>query len=102
MMDLAEGHMAALNFIKARSNWSVINLGTGKASSVFELVSTFERVSGQRVKKAVTKRRAGDLPIYYAGTNRALSLLEWRAMRSLEDMCQSTWDWQKWRLNNLH
>jgi UDP-glucose 4-epimerase len=102
VMDLAEGHMAALTFIKAKPIWCVINLGTGRASSVLELVFTFERVSGQVVKRVVTKRRAGDLPIYYAGVDSALSLLEWRALRSLEDMCQSTWDWQKWRLNNLY
>jgi UDP-glucose 4-epimerase len=102
VMDLAEGHMAALAFIKNRPTWSVINLGTGRAISVLELVSTFERVSSQRVKRVVAKRRAGDLPVYFAGVDRAHSLLEWRALRSLEDMCQSAWVWQNWRLNNLY
>jgi UDP-glucose 4-epimerase len=95
VMDLAEGHMTSLNFLKAHAGLEVINLGTGRPNSVFDLVSSFEKASGREIKKVVIKRRPGDLPIYYAEVNKASVILDWNARRTLDQMCKSSWFWQK-------
>jgi UDP-glucose 4-epimerase len=79
----------------------VINLGTGNSNSVLDLVDTFERVSRQPIKKNIIQRRHGDLPVYYASVNKAESLLNWRAYRSLENMCQSAWFFNQAKINAL-
>lgn len=91
VMDLAEGHMASLNFLKDRTGMEIINLGTGKLVSVLELVSVFEKVNRQVLKKIFTQKRHGDLPAYYASTDKARNLLSWKTSRSLETMCRSAW-----------
>jgi len=94
VMDLAEGHMAALRFLKLKAGMEVINLGTGKPSSVLDLVFFFEKVSGKKIKKIIVKRRSGDLPVYYADVEKAKNTLGWVAKRSLEEMCESAWIFQ--------
>lgn len=94
IMDLAEGHMASLDFLKDHAGLEIINLGTGTPSSVFDLVSSFEKASNKNLEKMVVKRRPGDLPIYYAKASKAADLLGWKAMRNLDQMCQSVWHWQ--------
>ncbi len=94
VMDLAEGHMAAIDYLKANTGLEVINLGTGKPNSVLDLVSSFENASKSSIKKIINKRRPGDLPIYYANPNKAAKILDWRAQRNLNEMCLSTWVWQ--------
>ena len=94
VMDLAEGHMASLDFLEEHAGFEVINLGTGKPSSVFDLVTFFEKAIGKKVKKIIVKRRIGDLPIYYARVDKASYLLGWKASRNLDQMCQSVWQWQ--------
>ena len=89
VMDLAEGHMASLDFLKDHASMELINLGTGKPSSVLDLVNAFEKASGKRINKRITQRRPGDLPIYYAKVSKAKSLLNWEANKTLEDMCRS-------------
>lgn len=95
VMDLAEGHMASLDFLKLHSGMEIINLGTGKSSSVFDLISSFEKASGQKIKKIVVERRPGDLPIYYAKVEKAFNLLNWSGRRTLDEMCKSAWNWQR-------
>jgi len=95
VMDLADGHMAALNYLKKYSGWHAINLGTGVPLSVLDLVGAFERVANHELKKVFVARRSGDLPIYYANPDRAKTLLNWVASRTLNEIVQSTWLWQK-------
>ena len=94
VMDLAEGHAAALNFLSHTFGWHAINLGTGKGYSVLEMVQTFEKASGREVPYKVGARRAGDAAQYYANPQKAADLLGWGATRSLDDMCESTWRFQ--------
>ena len=94
VMDLAEGHAAALNFLSHTFGWHAINLGTGKGYSVLEMVQTFEKASGREVPYKVVARRAGDAEQCYANPQKAADLLGWGATRSLDDMCESTWRFQ--------
>ena len=100
--DLAQGHVAALNYLQQQVSLSQtssvgflpINLGTGKGTSVLELVTAFSEVSGQDIPYQFTARRAGDIASCYASANKAKELLGWEAMLSITDMCQDTWRWQ--------
>lgn len=94
VMDLAEGHMASINFLRDQAGLEIINLGVGKPISVFDLVSSFEKASSKRIKKIIVKRRPGDLPRYFAKPNKAADILGWKATRNLDQMCQSVWQWQ--------
>jgi UDP-glucose 4-epimerase len=93
--DLAAGHVAALNRIGASDmplrTW---NLGTGRGTSVLEVVKAFERASGRPIPYDVVGRRAGDLPASWADPTRANAELGWRAERTIDDMCVDTWRWQ--------
>lgn len=95
VMDLAEGHLAALNFLQHQAGWHAINLGTGQGYSVLEMVSAFERASGRPVAYEIKPRRAGDVASCYANPAKAAALLGWKATRGLEEMCDSTWRWQQ-------
>lgn len=95
VMDLAEGHLAALNVLKPGFN--AINLGTGKPLSVLEMVRSFEEVTGVAIPCQIVSRRAGDLPEFWADADKAGKLMNWRAQRGLNDMIEDTWRWQ---LNN--
>ncbi|MDO4559967.1 MAG: UDP-glucose 4-epimerase GalE [bacterium] len=89
VMDLAEGHVAALK--KMNQGVSVYNLGTGKGTSVLELVTAFERANGQKIPYRITPRRAGDIAVCYAETEKAERELDWKAKRTVEDMCRDAW-----------
>ena len=92
VVDLAKGHVAALH--KISSGFDAINLGTGRGTSVFQLLNTFEKVCGKTIPYEIEERRAGDLAEYYADISKAQKLLGWHAERTLEDMCADTWRWQ--------
>ena len=92
VMDLAEGHLAALDFLGHRTGWHAINLGTGQGHSVLEMVKTFAAASGKPIPYMIAPRRPGDIATCYAKAGKAEKLLGWRAKRSLEDMCVSTWN----------
>jgi UDP-glucose 4-epimerase len=94
VMDLAEGHKAALGFLEQESGWHAINLGTGTGYSVLEMVKAFEAASKQAVPYHVAARRAGDIASCYAKADKAKQQLAWQATRTLEDMCASTWAFQ--------
>ena len=96
VVDLAAGHVAALDHLAANPEIAVRawNLGTGQGTSVLEMVHAFERASGVPIAYEVVDRRAGDLPASYAKTERAETELGWRAERSIDDMCADTWRWQ--------
>jgi UDP-glucose 4-epimerase len=94
VVDLAKGHVAALNHLFAEPTLLEVNLGTGKGSSVLDLVHAFERASGKTIPYEIVARRAGDVPSYYASTQLAEQVLGWQAGLTLDDMCASTWKWQ--------
>jgi UDP-glucose 4-epimerase len=94
VMDLAEGHLAALDFLQQHPGWHAINLGAGEGHSVLEVLRAFERASGKSLPWEAAPRRTGDLPAYYANAAKAAKLLGWHAHRDLDDMCATTWRWQ--------
>ena len=95
VMDLAEGHLAALQYLdKQTDNVEIFNLGTGIGYSVLEVISTFEEVNDLTINYMITKRRAGDVAVCYADTAKAKELLGWTAKRSLADMCRDAYNWQ--------
>ena len=95
MVDLARGHAAALDYSRSHPGWEAINLGTGRGSSVLEIVETFQRVNGVAVPHRIGPRRPGDLPTCYAATDKAARLLHWHAEKDLADMCRDSWRWQQ-------
>ncbi len=90
--DLAEGHIAALQHLDGM-RCEAINLGTGRGTSVLELVQTFERVNGVRVPRTLRDRRDGDVAVSYADAGKALTRLGWHTQRTVEDMCRDAWRW---------
>lgn len=92
--DLAEGHVAALRYLRAHPGLLTVNLGTGRPVSVLEMVRAFEAASGRRVPYRIQARRAGDVAACWADPARAEQLLGWRARRDLQAMCQDAWRWQ--------
>jgi UDP-glucose 4-epimerase len=95
VVDLAIGHVRALQFSAAHSGFVALNLGTGRGTSVLELVGCFEKATGRRVPFRIRSRRAGDLAAYWAGVDRAHGILGWRATRTVHDMCKDGWRWQQ-------
>lgn len=94
VMDLAEGHLAALGFLQGHAGWHAFNLGTGRGYSVLEMMRAFEEASGKPVPYDVKPRRAGDVAACYANAAKAQQLLGWEAKRGLQEMCDSMWLWQ--------
>ena len=94
VMDLAEGHLAALKYAREHRGVEVFNLGTGVGYSVLEMVHTFEEVNGVRVPYRIAPRRPGDIATCYADPTKAHELLHWQTHRSLSDMCRDAWRWQ--------
>jgi UDP-glucose 4-epimerase len=95
VMDLADGHVAALNRLMAEPGSFTVNLGTGRGNSVLEVVAAYERASGRKVPYAVVPRRPGDVAASYADPAQAERLLGWLATRTLDDMCADSWRWQQ-------
>jgi UDP-glucose 4-epimerase len=94
VMDLAEGHLAALQYLHKHAGWQSLNLGTGQGFSVLQMIRAFEVASGQVVPFEVGPRRAGDVAACYANADKARELLGWSATRDLAAMCKSTWNYQ--------
>jgi UDP-glucose 4-epimerase len=97
VMDLAEGHLAALDFIVSHAGWVAINLGTGQGVSVLEMVNEYERASGKSIPYSIEKRRSGDIASCFSKADKAKDLLQWQAKRNIKDMCSSGWLWQQHR-----
>lgn len=94
VVDLADGHVAALDYLAANEELLTVNLGTGRGVSVLEMIQTFEAVNGCKVPYRIVDRRPGDIAECWADTSLANQLLGWRAKRGLDDMCRDTWRWQ--------
>ncbi|MCL7939441.1 UDP-glucose 4-epimerase GalE [Halomonas sp. ATCH28] len=95
VMDLVEGHLAALEALDTRSGVNVWNLGTGRGYSVLEMVRAFETASGRSVPYHFAPRRAGDLPAFWADPGKAREELCWKARRDLDAMMMDVWRWQQ-------
>ena len=95
VMDLAAGHLAALDYIAARKGVKRWNLGTGNGSSVLEVLAAFSKAAGKDVPYEFAPRRPGDAAVSYADPSAARAELGWSAGRSLDDMCRDHWNWQK-------
>lgn len=97
VMDLAEAHVAALNWLEKqpKGSYEVLNCGTGKGHSVLEIVQAFEKLSQIKVKKEIGPRRAGDFSEIYAKVDKATQILKWQAQRSLDTAIKDAWRWQQ-------
>jgi len=94
VVDLAQGHVKALQNLDKITGCKAINLGTGNGTSVLEIVNTFKEISGQSIPFKIVPRRAGDLATVYADAKLANELLDWQATRDLHTMITDTWRWQ--------
>ena len=95
VVDLARGHVSAVNLNASRNGHHAYNLGTGRGTSVFELIETFESVTGQSIKRQIGPRRSGDVAVSYADVSKARQELSWRAEFGLEAMCQHAWQFYR-------
>ena len=93
--DLVNGHLSALNYLKNKSGWFVINLGTGKGYSVLDVVKCFQKILKIKIKIKYIKKRKGDLSVSYANVDKARKYLRWKARLNLYDMCKSFCLWKK-------
>ena len=95
VVDLALGHLAALNYAETHTGAEAINLGTGHGTSVLEIVAAFEKASGRPVPYKICDRRPGDIATCYADTTKAAKLLGWHATRDIDDMCRDGWNFAR-------
>ncbi|MGQ7319961.1 UDP-glucose 4-epimerase GalE [Streptococcus suis] len=94
VVDLALGHIKALEKISDTTGVYTYNLGSGQGTSVLELVQAFEKVNGVPVPYKIVDRRPGDVATCYANADKALAELNWKTEKTIEDMCRDTWNWQ--------
>lgn len=94
VMDLAYGHLAALDCLVSEKGLLTVNLGTGRGYSVLEVVRTFEQACGKPVPYRIIERRSGDVAQSFADPSEAERLLGWKARFGMEDMCRDAWRWQ--------
>lgn len=97
VVDLALGHLAALDYVEDHCGAEAVNLGTGYGTSVLEIVSAFEKASGRSVPYRISDRRPGDIASCYASTEKAAEVLHWTAKRNIDDMCRDGWNFAKHR-----
>lgn len=95
VVDLAKGHVAAVDYCENHDGTEVFNLGTGVGYSVLDIVNTFSRVNGIKIPYKIVGRRDGDIAECYADASKAQEVLGWSAELTLEDMCRDSWNWQK-------
>ena len=95
VMDLAEGHAAAIDYLVAHTGTEVFNLGTGQGYSVLDMVKAFQEVNHLVLPHRIGPRRPGDIAVCYADPEKSRQLLHWTAKRTLKDMCADSWHWQQ-------
>ncbi|MBT2731107.1 UDP-glucose 4-epimerase GalE [Carnobacterium sp. ISL-102] len=95
VVDLAKGHLKAVEKILASEGIEAYNLGTGKGYSVIDVVTNFEKATGKKVPYTIIDRRPGDIATCYSDASKAAQELGWRAEHTLEDMCRDSWKWQE-------
>jgi UDP-glucose 4-epimerase len=94
VVDLAVGHVKALDKFKEAPGCFVVNLGTGNGFSVLQMVESFEKTNGVPIAYEIVERRQGDIATCYADTSLAASFIDWVAEKGLDDMMRDTWNWQ--------
>lgn len=94
IMDLAKGHLAAVEKIDNIDKLKIYNLSTGNGYSVLDIIKTFEKVSGKTIPYEIGERRKGDIAVCYASSQKANKELNWKCQYNLEDMCRDAWNWQ--------
>lgn len=95
VVDLARGHLAALSYLdETETKFDVFNLGTGKGTTVLQLVAAFEKYSGKKVPYKITDIRPGDVPLSFASVDKANKILKWKAEFNYEDCARDSWNWQ--------
>ena len=94
VVDLALGHLKAVEKIADEKGLFIYNLGTGKGCSVLDVVKAFEKASGVKIPYVIGPRRAGDIATCYSDPGKALNELDWKAERDIEEMCEDSWRWQ--------
>ena len=95
VVDLAQGHLSALEYTFENTTVEAVNLGTGEGYSVLDVVQAFENANSLTIPYEIVDRRPGDIAIGYADPTKAKELFGWEAKYSLEDMCRTSWNWQK-------
>ena len=95
VMDLARGHLHALEYLESTRGVSIHNLGTGQGYSVLDMVRGFEKMTGKAIPFQIAGRRAGDAPAVYADPSQAVQDLGWKAELGLEEICRDAWNWQQ-------
>ena len=95
VVDLAVGHLKALEYAEKNEGVEAFNLGTGNGVSVLELVQAFEKANNMKLPYVIGPRRDGDLPAFWADTTKAKNILGWEAVHTVEDMCRSAWEFVK-------
>lgn len=101
VVDLAQGHVKSVAKLKENPGLKIYNLGTGKGSSVLDVVHTFIEASGVDIPYVIKPRRTGDVPVNYCDTTKAKEELGWMAKKNLFDMCADSWRWQKNNPNGM-
>lgn len=94
VVDLAIGHIKAIDKLKVMPGVAIYNLGTGQGYSVLDMVKAFEKASGKKVPYKITERRPGDIAVCFADPSKASKELGWKAERGLDQMCEDSWRWQ--------
>ena len=95
VVDLAKGHVAAIQYAEENTGCGVFNLGTGTGYSVLDMVKAFEKANGVKVPYEITQRGPGDIATCYADPGKSREILHWQAEMGLEEMCRDSWNWQK-------
>lgn len=102
VVDLAIGHVRAIEKLKDKEGVLIYNLGTGNGYSVLDVVKAYEKASGREVKYVIQPRRPGDIATCYAEASKALKELNWKAERGIEEMCEDSWRWQSTNPNGYN
>ncbi|MCD7827717.1 MAG: UDP-glucose 4-epimerase GalE [Clostridiales bacterium] len=95
VVDLAKGHVKAIEYVMPRTGVEIFNLGTGNGVSVLELVKAFEDANNIKIPYKIVEPRAGDIAYCYSNPEKAYKVLGWKAEKSVKEMCEDTWRWQK-------
>ncbi|MBR5272000.1 MAG: UDP-glucose 4-epimerase GalE [Clostridia bacterium] len=99
VVDLADGHIKALDVLNKKTGVAIYNLGTGNGYSVLDIVKAFEKASGNPLPYKIVDRRPGDIDVCYSNPEKAFKELGWKAKRGIEDMCADSWRWQSMNPN---
>lgn len=101
VVDLAKGHLCAVKYVLEHTGTEAVNLGTGKGTSVLQLVHAFEKASGKKINYKIVGRRAGDIAEFYANTDKAKAMFGWEAKYDIDKMCEDSWNFTQKNPNGL-